>query len=184
MCQQILNFVLVLKKTNQSLSLLTTYQQLIHTRKTFHTPTVAGPRTHGSINEINNSNHKTEFDKKVLRSHDSTTTQSGQCRPPSSYNTSSCSVVNENNSSNGYPFDPGETLPKSPFTAASPDSDRFSIDAAMGVSATSYSQEATTEENSQPALNSLPSVHAFMPRLPGSPNQNALRNFTNHFGLR
>ena len=162
-------------------------EEFIGTRSSFQTPTVVGLRTYGSMNEINDSDHKTEFDNKVLRNNESTRTPSprGQRHPPLSHkNTSSYSATtNYNNSSNGYPFDPGETSLKTPFTTASPDSDRFSVDVATGVSATSYSQEATTEENSQPAPNSLPSVHAFMPRLNGSLNQNAVRNLTDDFGI-
>ena len=155
------------------------------TTSSFQISAVAGPRTHGSNTQINSSDHKTEFDKKVLRNNESTKTQSEQCRPPLSHNNTSSysATTNNNNSSNGYPFDPGETALKTSFTAASPGSDRFSVDAATGVSATSYSQEATTEENSQPALNSLPSVHAFMPRLTSNLNQNVLRNLTDDFGI-
>ena len=134
-------------------------------------PTVAILRTHGRHAVINHSGHKTESDKNIiLRSHDSPMPESSQFRPPLSHNTSSClATIYDNNSSNAYPFDPGETLPKSIFANASPDSDQFSVDEPMTVR---FSQEATTEDFSQPALNSPPSVRAV---LNDSLTQNALR---------
>ena len=138
------------------------------------TPTGAGLRTYGSITEINDSDNKTEFDNKVLRSNESTRTQSEECQPPLSHNnTSSHSApTNNNNLSNGYPFDPDETTLKSLFTTESPGCDQFSVDVvATGVRATGYSREATTELNSQPALKSPTSVRAFMP-----PNHSFIQN--------
>ena len=134
-------------------------------------PTVAILRTHGRHALINHSGHKTESDKNIiLRSPDSPMPESSQFRPPLSHNTSSClATIYDNNSSNAYPFDPGETLPKSIFANASPDSDQFSVDEPTTVR---FSQEATTEDFSQPALNSPPSVRAF---LNDSLTQNALR---------
>ena len=148
------------------------------------TQTVAGLCTHGRHTEINHSGHKTEFDKNIiLRNRDSPMPESSQFRPPLSQNTSSClATIYDNNSSNGYPFDPSQTSLKSPVLAASPDSDQFSVDGATGV--IGYSQEATTESNSRPALSTPPSVRAFMP-LPGdSLNQNTFSiNLRNTLGI-
>ena len=60
---------------------------------------VAVVRTRGSNTEINHSGHKTEFDNNILRSHDSTMTESSQLRPALSNNTSSClATIDYNNS--------------------------------------------------------------------------------------
>ena len=146
-------------------------------------PAVAVLCTHGSNTEINHSDHRTEFDNIILRSHDSPIPEISQFRPPLSHNTFSClGTINVNNSSNGFPFDPSQTSLKSPILAASPDSDQFSVDGA--TSAIGYSQEATTESNSRPALSTPPSVRAFMP-LPGdSLIQNTLStNLRNTLGI-
>ena len=141
---------------------------------------VAGLRTHGRHTEINHSGHETEFDmNNILRSHDSPMPESSQFRTPLSHNTFSClATTNVNNSSNGHPFDPSQTSLNSPVLAASPDSDQFSVD---GITTVRFSQEATTEENSQPAFNSPPSVRAF---LNYSITQNALRMNPNNDLIR
>ena len=137
---------------------------------------VAVVRTRGSNTEINHSDHKAEFDNNILRSHDSTMTESSQLRPALSNNTSSClATINDNNSSNGYPFDPSQTSLKSPVLAASVDG---------ATSAIGYSQEATTEGNSRPALNTLPSVLPFMPPPDDGLNQNTFSiNLRNTLGI-
>ena len=151
-------------------------EEVIVRRRSFEMiPTVAGLCTHGRHTEINHSGHKTEFDKNIiLRNRDS---------PMPESNTSSClDTINDNNSSNSYPFDPSQTSLKSPVLAASPDSDQFSVDGATGV--IGYSQEATTESNSRPALNTLPSVLPFMPPPHDSLNQNTFSiNLRNTLGI-
>ena len=68
--------------------------------------------------------------------------------------------VTDNSSAANHPAEPSETLLKTPIAEASPDGDQFSVDEA--TESGQYSQEATTEENSQLALNSAQSLPPFM----------------------
>ena len=168
-------------------NLSNTEEELNSTRSSLEmSPKVARLHTQGSNAEICDSDHKTEFNTNILRSHDSTTTHSVQCCETlglSHKNTSAYSATAPTNSievdkdsSNGYLFDIGETSLKSAFSAASPDSDRFFVDAAVGVS-------ATTEENSQPALNSPPSIRAFITPRNHSPQSSFRNNMQHTFGI-